>query len=73
MYYAIIVRALSGVLNGNIGVVKVKNFSICFFSFFLKKTYLGEITDRTNQAKAFGLVGFSWGFGSIGSFISDKN
>jgi MFS family permease len=36
--------------KGNIGVVK---------------TYLGEITDSTNQTRAFGYIGFSSGLGSI--------
>jgi hypothetical protein len=35
---------------GNVGVVK---------------TYLGEITDVTNQTKAFGYIGFMWGLGGI--------
>jgi len=47
---AVITRSLSGLLNGNIGVVK---------------TYLGEITDSTNQSRAFGLVGLVSGLGQI--------
>ena len=47
---AIISRGMSGMLNGNIGVAK---------------TYLGEITDSTNQSRAFGLVGLVFGFGQI--------
>ena len=34
------------------------------------KTYLGELTDSTNQAKIFGYMGFTWGLGSIGEIIA---
>lgn len=44
--FAIMMRILSGLLNGNIGVVK---------------SYLGEITDHTNQAKGFAVLAFSYG------------
>ncbi|KAL1922452.1 uncharacterized protein VTP21DRAFT_9991 [Calcarisporiella thermophila] len=47
---AIVSRALWGVLNGNIGVIK---------------SMLAEITDETNQAKAFSLLEFIWGLGTI--------
>ncbi|EGC30056.1 hypothetical protein DICPUDRAFT_41990 [Dictyostelium purpureum] len=43
-------RFLSGLLNGNVSVAK---------------TMLGEITDSTNQAKAFSFIGLSWGVGGI--------
>jgi len=43
-------RILFGLVNGNIGTLK---------------TYLGEITDRTNQARAFSFVGMTFGLGSI--------
>lgn len=43
-------RLASGLLNGNIGVVK---------------TYLGEITDSSNQAKGFGMLGFAYGISVI--------
>ncbi|CAG8791357.1 11905_t:CDS:2, partial [Acaulospora morrowiae] len=33
------------------------------------KSMLGEITDRTNQTKAFSLFGFCWGIGCIGPAI----
>ncbi|KAJ1566578.1 hypothetical protein HK405_009260 [Cladochytrium tenue] len=48
--WAIGSRALCGFLNGNIGVAK------CL---------LGEITDETNQAKAFSIFGLMWGIGLI--------
>jgi hypothetical protein len=38
-------------LNGNIGVAK---------------SVLGEITDRTNEGKAFSVFGLVFGLGSIG-------
>lgn len=49
-YYAIVARVLCGLLNGNIGVTK---------------SYLGEITDKTNQSKGFSYLGFAWGLGAI--------
>lgn len=47
---AILARLFSGLLNGNIGVAK---------------TYLGEITDETNQAKGMSLISVTWGVGVI--------
>ncbi|KAG2387192.1 hypothetical protein C9374_001524 [Naegleria lovaniensis] len=47
---AITVRIVFGLVNGNIGTIK---------------TYLGEITDKTNQARAFSFVGISFAIGSI--------
>jgi hypothetical protein len=51
---------ICGALNGNVGVAK---------------SYLGEITDSTNQALGFSALSFSWGFGAIvapviGGFLS---
>ncbi|EFA78366.1 hypothetical protein PPL_09017 [Heterostelium album PN500] len=46
----IVARTINGILNGNIGVIK---------------TYIGEVTDKTNQVEAFGWIGLTWGFGSI--------
>ncbi|RHZ81069.1 hypothetical protein Glove_124g17 [Diversispora epigaea] len=61
LIWAIITRSSCGILNGNIGVAK---------------SMLGEITDKTNQAKAFSIFGFCWGFGTIigpmiGGFLSN--
>jgi MFS family permease len=58
--FAVCSRAVSGLLNGNLGVVK---------------TYLGEVTDKTNQARAISFLSLSWGIGSIvgplaGGFLS---
>lgn len=51
---ALTVRFLGGLLNGNIGVAK---------------SLLGQISTRSTQAQLFGLVGLSWGAGSVvGSF-----
>lgn len=60
LYFAILVRFLSGVLNGNLGVVKA---------------YLGVITHSGNQGQAFSLIGMCWGAGaifgsSIGGFLA---
>ena len=57
---AVAARFCWGFLNGNIGVVK---------------TYVSEITDETNIAKALGVVAMQYGFGSllgpsIGGFLA---
>ncbi|KAF2073135.1 hypothetical protein CYY_005551 [Polysphondylium violaceum] len=49
-FLAIIFRFLCGLVNGNVAVAK---------------TMLGEITDSTNQAKAFSFIGLSWSVGGI--------
>lgn len=53
-WMAIMFRLLYGFANGNLGVYK---------------TYLGEITDASNQAKAFSFLGMSYGVGSIGLLL----
>ncbi len=45
IYWAMGTRMLLGALNGNVGVCK---------------TYIGEVTDKTNQGKAFSYVGMSF-------------
>ncbi|KAF9219758.1 MFS general substrate transporter [Gyrodon lividus] len=48
-------RCLNGALNGNIGVMK---------------SMVAEITDSTNMAQAYGILPFSWAFGStVGPLI----
>eukprot|EP00126_Sphaerothecum_destruens_P009945 Sdes_comp20638_c0_seq1m15806 len=55
LVWAVTSRGLNGLMNGNFGVIKV---------------YLREITDDTNQASAFALLGFTWGIGGIlGPFV----
>ncbi|KAI8894389.1 major facilitator superfamily domain-containing protein [Globomyces pollinis-pini] len=59
--WAILTRFTCGFLNGNIGVAK---------------SMLGEITDKTNQAKAFSLIGLNYGIGmivgpSLGGLLAD--
>eukprot|EP01133_Synstelium_polycarpum_P012364 gene12364-14504_t len=49
-WIAIVFRFLSGLVNGNVGV---------------SKTMVGEITDSSNQARAFTIMGISWGCGAI--------
>ncbi|CAG8695326.1 7225_t:CDS:2, partial [Cetraspora pellucida] len=57
LIWAIASRATCGMLNANVGVAK---------------SMLGELTDRTNQTKAFSLFGFCWGFGPItGGYLSN--
>ncbi|KAL6072749.1 MFS domain-containing protein [Balamuthia mandrillaris] len=48
--WAIVSRTMHGLLNGNIGVCKC---------------YLGEVTDESNQAKGFSLLGLTMGFSTI--------
>jgi len=60
LVWAIVTRSLSGFLNGNVGVAKC---------------YLLEISDDTNSAKAFSVLGLNWGIGVIigpiiGGFLS---
>ncbi|PPQ63561.1 hypothetical protein CVT24_004858 [Panaeolus cyanescens] len=51
----VISRCLTGLLNGNIGVMK---------------SVMGELTDSTNRAEGFSLMPVVWGFGStIGPLI----
>ncbi|CAG8828631.1 22284_t:CDS:2, partial [Gigaspora margarita] len=57
LVWAIATRATCGMLNGNVGVAK---------------SMLGEVTDRTNQTRAFSLFGFCWGFGPMtGGYLSN--
>lgn len=46
----IILSSLVTILSGNVGV---------------SKTYIAEVSDSTNQARAFGLTGLMWGIGGI--------
>jgi len=60
LWFAILARSVNGFLNGNIGVVK---------------TYLSEITDKSNVTKGFSIFGLCWGTGliigpTIGGFLS---
>ncbi|KAI9598984.1 major facilitator superfamily domain-containing protein [Syncephalis fuscata] len=59
--WALVTRSMSGLLNGNAGAMQ---------------SLLGEITDETNQARAFTLVPMSWGIGCfvgpiIGGLLSN--
>eukprot|EP00732_Lithocolla_globosa_P003100 Lithocolla_globosa_v1_NODE_2325_length_2047_cov_13.879518.p1 type:complete len:515 gc:universal NODE_2325_length_2047_cov_13.879518:1838-294(-) len=61
LWWAILSRCLCGLLNGNVGIAK---------------SSLGEITDKTNQAKAFAGVGLCFGVGIVvgplvGGFLAD--
>lgn len=47
---AMTIRLCTGLLNSNIGVAK---------------TYIGLVSDATNEARAFGFMSMSWGAGSI--------
>ncbi|KAI9250000.1 major facilitator superfamily domain-containing protein [Sporodiniella umbellata] len=52
LWWAIGSRALCGIMNGNNGVAR---------------SFLSEITDNTNKARAFSMFGFCWGMGMIAS------
>lgn len=64
LWQAIVVQALMGAVNGNQGLVS---------------TCLGEITDRSNQSKAFTYLPVIYGIGGVtgpllgGLFIFDRN
>jgi MFS family permease len=47
---AIVARSLNGLINGNLPVAK---------------TYLGEVTDKTNQAQSYTIFAMSWGIGIV--------
>ena len=58
---AVFWRVVGGLLNGNMPVVK---------------SYLARITDKSNQAKGFSVLSFSWGLGglvapTVGGFLSE--
>ena len=54
-YYAIAMRFINGLINGNIGVVK---------------TYMGEVSTPENRVKTFSFVGLTWAVGSVvGNFL----
>eukprot|EP01135_Chromosphaera_perkinsii_P004707 Nk52_evm18s294 gene=Nk52_evmTU18s294 len=46
---AVLIRFLNGLLNGNVCVMK---------------SFLGRVTDNTNQKEAFSTLGIAWGVGS---------
>jgi MFS family permease len=55
------VRAASGLLNGNVPILKA---------------YMGTITDSTNQAAGMSILALSWGLGSavgplLGGFLAE--
>ncbi|KXN64879.1 MFS general substrate transporter [Conidiobolus coronatus NRRL 28638] len=59
LIWAILTRSLSGILNGNVGVIK---------------TMVGELTDKTNRARAFSYLPMMMGLGNalgpvIGGFL----
>jgi MFS family permease len=49
-WFMIVVRCLSGALNGNVAVIKAA---------------IGDITDETNSTDAFALYGLTWTVGAI--------
>ncbi|KAL7720899.1 Major facilitator superfamily (MFS) profile domain-containing protein [Entamoeba marina] len=54
-YFIYAMRFINGLLNGNIGVVK---------------TYMAELSDDSNRAQTFNLMGLMWAIGSVvGSFL----
>jgi len=60
-WMAVVLRGLNGLLNGNVLIVR---------------TYLADITDSSNQAGAFALLGLSFGLGTaigpmLGVYLSE--
>ena len=58
---AFVARAMSGLLNGNVPILKA---------------YMGTITDSTNQASGMSILALSWGLGScvgplLGGFLAE--
>jgi len=51
---AVIARFFHGFMNGNIGITK---------------TYLAEITDSTNKAQGFSILGIAGGIGRVGKYL----
>jgi MFS family permease len=49
-WFALVVRFLGGLLNGNIGVAK---------------SLLGQISTKATQPQLFGMIGVSWGIGTV--------
>lgn len=49
-WFALVMRALTGALNGNVAIAKV---------------YVGECSDSSNIARAFSYLSFTWGLGVI--------
>lgn len=49
-WWAVVARASAGATNGNVAIVK---------------SVMGEITDETNQARAFGLLPLTWTVGCL--------
>lgn len=47
---SVVARCLNGILNGNIGIVKA---------------YIGLVTTRETQSRAYGYVGLAWGVGAV--------
>lgn len=54
----IVVRCLSGALNGNVAVIKAA---------------IGDITDETNSTDAFALYGLTWTVGAIVGYVRNSN
>jgi hypothetical protein len=55
----VITRALAGMLNGNIGVIKVQFFpswSDRIIDLTFHQSMVGELTDSTNMSQAFGIM-----------------
>lgn len=47
---AVVIRLMQGVFNGSLGVARGA---------------VTNITDSTNEARAYAIIGFCWGFGGV--------
>lgn len=67
--WAVAARFSSGLLNGNIPIFNSSTTNMITGNTGIAKSMLAEITDKTNQARAFSLFGLTWSVGGIGTTI----
>ena len=67
--WAVAARFSSGLLNGNCHINHTNGPILTFVTgnTGIAKSMLAEITDKTNQARAFSLFGLTWSVGGIGT------
>lgn len=62
----IVVRSISGALNGNVAVSQAKFQPVIVLTpLQVIKASLGDITDESNWTEAFAMYGLTWTVGSI--------
>jgi MFS family permease len=63
-------RCLSGLLNGNIGMLSTLTSNFTDGLSGVMKSVMGELTDSTNRAEGFSLMPVVWGFGATIGYVS---